>query len=131
METTRRQFITGGLASALALLLAPKNILADEKKLEKFTKQIQEKNSLKEVWETGEAYNSSCVWNMGTPCSSDGVKKIMTFNNQLHIPMCYNHFEEHVHVMTLYQNNIKEPWKMEKEERRKEANKFDMTKTVL
>jgi len=45
-----------------------------------------------------------CVWNMGGSCA-DKVFQVAMFNNQMKVPVCENHLEDHEHVMTLYAND--------------------------
>jgi len=45
-----------------------------------------------------------CVWCMGTPCEGK-VSEVSFFNNQITIPVCEKHVEEHKHIMILHKNN--------------------------
>jgi hypothetical protein len=44
-----------------------------------------------------------CVWSMGSGCA-DKVYDVAIFNNQIKIPICESHLEDHEHVMTLHRN---------------------------
>lgn len=44
-----------------------------------------------------------CVWNMGTPCADD-VQERELFGQQIKVPICSNHVEEHKFVMILHKN---------------------------
>lgn len=44
-----------------------------------------------------------CVWNMGTECTDD-VQEIEFFHNQIKVPVCSKHVEEHKFVMILHKN---------------------------
>lgn len=45
-----------------------------------------------------------CVWNMGGPCG-DEVYEVPLFDNQIKVPVCSNHIEDHEHVMILHAND--------------------------
>lgn len=62
----------------------------------------------------------SCVWDFGTPCGGTIDKQLM-FDEQLEIPICKEHTEEHKEVMILYANeyDIEEIVDMKPEERKR------------
>lgn len=45
-----------------------------------------------------------CVWMMGTPCSEDPATEVKLFSNQIKVPICKDHLEQHTHIMVLAQN---------------------------
>lgn len=45
-----------------------------------------------------------CVWNMGGPCA-DEVYDVPMFDNQIKVPVCANHLEDHTNVMILHAND--------------------------
>jgi len=61
-----------------------------------------------------------CVWNMGTECDGKRSKQLM-FSNQLEIPICEKHIEEHREVMVLHANgyDIEEIVDMEPDDRKR------------
>ena len=48
--------------------------------------------------------NLKCVWAMGTECEGD-VEEVEFFSNQIKVPVCASHIEQHSHVMILHKNN--------------------------
>ena len=44
-----------------------------------------------------------CVWALGTPCSGD-VKETKFFHNQIKVPVCEAHVEEHRIIIMLFNN---------------------------
>lgn len=61
-----------------------------------------------------------CVWAMGTPCEGKRYKELM-FDEQLEIPICEKHVEEHKEVMILYNSGheIEEIVDMSADERKR------------
>ena len=45
-----------------------------------------------------------CVWMMGTPCSDEQATEVKLFSNQIKVPICKDHLEQHTHIMALAQN---------------------------
>lgn len=47
--------------------------------------------------------NLKCVWNMGSKCS-ENVYDVEIFQNQIKVPICENHLQDHEYVMILHRN---------------------------
>lgn len=63
-----------------------------------------------------------CVWNMGTPCSGK-VNERKLFQQQIKVPMCEAHLEQHKEVMLLHKNgyDVEEVLQQTPEYRKKEV----------
>ena len=53
----------------------------------------------KKVTKTKEA----CVWALGTPCAGETSEQKL-FKNQIKVPICENHFDEHKTIILLFNN---------------------------
>ena len=62
---------------------------------------------------------------MGTPCNGE-IKERPMFDNQMMVPTCDFHYEEHINVMTLHQNgyDIEEILQQTNEWRKAEVEKL-------
>lgn len=63
-----------------------------------------------------------CVWNMGTPCNGNVVERKL-FQQQIKVPMCEAHLEQHKEVMILHKNgyDVEEVLQQTPEYRKKEV----------
>lgn len=63
-----------------------------------------------------------CVWNMGTPCDGE-VQEMKLFEQQIEVPMCESHLEQHKEVMILHKNgyDVEEVLQETPEYRRREV----------
>ena len=70
-----------------------------------------------------------CVWNMGTNCSDGEVKKYLIFDKQLNVPMCTQHYGEHLDVMILARNDydVEKVLEMTSEDRRREVLTLELS----
>ena len=53
---------------------------------------------------TATTLEEKCVWLIGTPCSDNDTTWKEMFNHQIRIPICANHFEQHLEIMLLHKN---------------------------
>jgi hypothetical protein len=49
--------------------------------------------------------DEKCVWHIGTPCSDNDTDWKEMFNHQIRIPICANHYEQHLEIMLLHKNS--------------------------
>lgn len=82
--------------------------------------------------------DKECVWRVDDVLCSGKVSDVAIFNNQISLPICEAHFEQHKEIMTLHQNghDIEEILKHTEEWRKQEINKLvqngvDISKTTL
>ena len=47
--------------------------------------------------------DEGCVWNLGTPCGGE-LKRLELFHEQIRVPICENHTEEHKIIILLFNN---------------------------
>ena len=68
----------------------------------------------------------TCVWNMGSDCGGEVSEEPM-FRDQLKVPVCSKHYEEHLKLMLLIKdskNTTEDLLKLTQEERDKELVKL-------
>jgi hypothetical protein len=69
-----------------------------------------------------EETKDGCVWNLGTPCGGS-VEEKKLFHDQIKVPICENHFEEHKIIILLFNNGyeVEEILNQDAEWRKQEA----------